>query len=132
MCIPARFGAGNSRAIWLDQALTLAAWERALTAGRRPVIHHSDQGVQYAATAYIAQLEQLGTQISMAEQGEPRQTGSAERLMRTLKDAQRGGGGADRVPRLRGRLRPAWALSRQRLPAEAQSLRARLSDADGV
>jgi len=72
----------------LDQALTLAALERALSAGRHPVIHHSDQGVQYAATAYIARLEQMGTQISMAEQGEPRQNGYAERLMRTIKEEE--------------------------------------------
>jgi transposase InsO family protein len=67
----------------LDQALTVAALERALSTGRHPTIHHSDQGVQYAATAYIARLEQVGAQISMAEQGEPRQNGYAERLCRT-------------------------------------------------
>lgn len=58
----------------LDQALTLTALERAVTAGHQPTIHHSDQGVQYAATAYVARLAQLGTQISMAKQGEPRQS----------------------------------------------------------
>ena len=36
----------------LDQTLTLTALRRAL-AQHRPAIHHSDQGVQYAATAYI-------------------------------------------------------------------------------
>jgi transposase InsO family protein len=72
----------------LDQALTLGALERALTAGHQPGIHHSDQGVQYAATAYVARLEQLGAQISMAEQGEPRQNGYAERLMRTIKEEE--------------------------------------------
>lgn len=72
----------------LDQALTRAALERALTAGHHPGIHHSDQGVQYAATAYVARLEQLGAQISMAEQGEPRQNGYAERLMRTIKEEE--------------------------------------------
>ncbi len=44
----------------LDQALTLVALERALTAGHQPGIHHSDQGVQYAATAYVARLNQIG------------------------------------------------------------------------
>ncbi len=44
--------------------------------------------MQYAATAYVARLEQLGTQISMAEQGEPRQNGYAERLMRTIKEEE--------------------------------------------
>jgi putative transposase len=72
----------------LDQALTLSALERAVATGRQPGIHHSDQGVQYAAAAYTARLEQLGTQISMAEQGEPRQNGYAERLMRTIKEEE--------------------------------------------
>jgi putative transposase len=30
----------------LDQGLTLAALRRAMQGGRRPEIHHSDQGVQ--------------------------------------------------------------------------------------
>ena len=72
----------------LDQALTLAAVERAVASGHVPTIHHSDQGVQYAATAYVARLAQLGAQISMAEQGEPRQNGYAERLMRTIKEEE--------------------------------------------
>ena len=72
----------------LDQALTLTALDRAVAAGHVPGIHHSDQGVQYAATAYIQQLEQRGVQISMAEQGEPRQNGYAERLMRTIKEEE--------------------------------------------
>lgn len=72
----------------LDQALTLTALQRAIAAGHVPSIHHSDQSVQYAATAYIDQLEQLGAQISMAEQGEPRQNGYAERLMRTIKEEE--------------------------------------------
>jgi putative transposase len=72
----------------LDQALTLAALERGLVSGRQPGVHHSHQGVQYAATAYVARLEQFGTRISLAEQGEPRQNGYAERLMRTIKEAQ--------------------------------------------
>ena len=72
----------------LDQALTRTALERALATGHVPAIHHSDQGVQYAATAYVARLGQLGTQIRMAEQGEPRQNGYAERLMRTIKEEE--------------------------------------------
>ena len=72
----------------LDQALTLSALERAVATGHQPGIHHSDQGVQYAATAYAARLKQLETRISMAEQGEPRQNGYAERLMRTIKEEE--------------------------------------------
>ncbi len=72
----------------LDQALTLTALQRAVAVGHVPTIHHSDQGVQYAATAYVERLAQLGVQISMAEQGEPRQNGYAERLMRTIKEEE--------------------------------------------
>lgn len=72
----------------LDQALTLTALERAIAAGHMPGVHHSDQGVQYAATAYIARMERLGAQISMAAQGEPRQNGYAERLIRTIKEEE--------------------------------------------
>jgi putative transposase len=71
----------------LDGALTLTALERAL-AGHRPAIHHSDQGVQYAATGYVDQLHQVGAQISMAAIGEPRENGYAERLMRTIKEEE--------------------------------------------
>jgi transposase InsO family protein len=72
----------------LDQALTLAALQRAVAAGHVPGIHHSDQGVQYAATAYVERLRHLEVQISMAEQGEPRQNGYAERLIRTIKEEE--------------------------------------------
>jgi transposase InsO family protein len=71
----------------LDQPLTLAALERAL-AEHRPVIHHSDQGGQYAAPAYVHRLKQLGAQISMAAVGQPEENGYAERLMRTIKEEE--------------------------------------------
>ena len=44
------------------------ALERAL-AQHTPEIHHSDQGVQYAATTYTAGLQAPGVQMSMAEMG---------------------------------------------------------------
>src|SRR5205807_8219609 len=53
----------------LDQGLTLAALERALLVVI-PGIHHSDQGLQYAATAYVERLQQLGVRLSMAAVGE--------------------------------------------------------------
>ena len=71
----------------LDQGLTLAALERALVVAT-PHIHHSDQGVQYAATAYVERLQALGVQLSMAAVGEPRENGYAERLMRTIKEEE--------------------------------------------
>jgi transposase InsO family protein len=69
----------------LDQQLTLVALQRAL-AHRTPEIHHSDQGLQYAATAYTDLLTSVGAQISMTEVGAAWQNGYAERLMRTIKE----------------------------------------------
>ena len=71
----------------LDQQLTLAALERAL-AEHAPLIHHSDQGGQYAAPAYVQRLQQVGAQISMAAVGQPEENGFAERLMRTIKEEE--------------------------------------------
>ncbi len=71
----------------LDQGLTLAALEHALVMAV-PEIHHSDQGVQYAATAYVERLRQAGVTLSMAKVGEPRENGYAERLVRTIKEEE--------------------------------------------
>jgi putative transposase len=71
----------------LDQSLTLRALEQALSL-HTPQIHHSDQGVQYAAFAYTNRLHQAGVQISMAEVGQAWQNGYAERLMRTIKEEE--------------------------------------------
>ena len=71
----------------LDQALTLTALRRALV-DHAPAIHHSDQGVQYAAHEYIDLLADYQVQISMADQGEAWQNGYAERLMRTIKEEE--------------------------------------------
>jgi putative transposase len=71
----------------LDQGLTLAALERALLVAT-PQVHHSDQGVQYAASAYVERLQKLNVTLSMAALGEPRENGFAERLMRTIKEEE--------------------------------------------
>jgi putative transposase len=71
----------------LDQGLTLAALERALVVAL-PQVHHSDQGVQYAATVYVERLQNLGVTLSMAAVGEPRENGYAERLVRTIKEEE--------------------------------------------
>jgi transposase InsO family protein len=71
----------------LDQSLTLIALDRAL-ASHKPEIHHSDQGIQYAATAYIQMLRAVDAEISMAEIGEAWQNGYAERLIRTIKEEE--------------------------------------------
>jgi len=71
----------------LDQSLTVTALQRALTR-HGPEIHHSDQGVQYAAMLYVQILQEAHAQISMAEVGEAWQNGYAERLMRTIKEEE--------------------------------------------
>jgi len=71
----------------LDLSLTLTALQKAL-AKNKPEIHHSDQGIQYSAPAYTQILFVADVQISMAEVGEPKQNGFAERVMRTLKEEE--------------------------------------------
>ncbi len=72
---------------WIDTRLTLWALEMALAA-RQPapgLIHHSDQGVQYASSEYVLRLEEAGAQISMASVGNPYENAKAESFFRTLK-----------------------------------------------
>jgi len=71
----------------LDQELTLTALKTAL-AENRPDIHHSDQGVQYAAHAYIDLLKVHGICISMAAVGKAEENGYAERVIRTIKEEE--------------------------------------------
>jgi putative transposase len=68
----------------------LALEALAMALGRRPVIrealiHHSDQGIQYACGDYIARLEQAGIQPSMSRAGCPYDNAKAESFMKTLK-----------------------------------------------
>jgi putative transposase len=67
--------------------LTLAALEQALVKAV-PRIHHSDQGVQYAATEYTERLVEAGVLISMAEVGHAEQNGYCERVIRTIKEEE--------------------------------------------
>jgi transposase InsO family protein len=71
----------------IDTELTVAALERAIT-HRRPgpgLLHHSDHGVQYAATRYVDRLEQVGAHIRMAAIGHVYQNALAESFFATLK-----------------------------------------------
>lgn len=71
----------------MDGSLTITALNQALEKGR-PEIHHSDQGVQYAANEYIKLLQKNNVKISMAEVGQAWQNGYAERLMRIIKEEE--------------------------------------------
>ena len=65
----------------LGVELTLQALHRALAQGR-PEIHHSDQGLQYAATDYVAALERRKVEISMAAVGHAEENPYSERIIR--------------------------------------------------
>jgi putative transposase len=70
----------------LSHKLALTALQKASDTYGPPDIHHSDQGVQYAATQYVQLLEQHEVQISMSAVGKPTQNAFAERFMRTFKE----------------------------------------------
>jgi len=71
----------------LDTALTLQALKMAI--GRRQpepgIIHHSDQGVQYASGEYITALQSHGFLVSMARAGNPYENAMMESFFKTLK-----------------------------------------------
>jgi transposase InsO family protein len=82
-----RYCVGWALSRFIDTRLTLSALEMALAA-RQPdpgLIHHSDQGVQYASGVYVARLEEAGALISMAAAGNPYENAKAESFFRTLK-----------------------------------------------
>lgn len=71
----------------LDTSLTLEALRMAVA--RRQigpgVIHHSDQGVQYASGEYVNELKRHGFLISMARTGNPYDNATMESFFKTLK-----------------------------------------------
>ena len=71
----------------IDTQLALAALRLALRTRTVPpgLMHHSDQGVQYASYDYVALLHLHQIQISMSRTGNPYDNAKAERFMRTLK-----------------------------------------------
>jgi transposase InsO family protein len=85
LCSRKAIGYAISRNI--DTALSLAALRMAIQTRDPPagVIHHSDQGVQYAAHDYIDELREHKFQISMSRKGNPYDNAAAESFMKTLK-----------------------------------------------
>ncbi|NJM96053.1 MAG: IS3 family transposase [Phormidesmis sp. RL_2_1] len=71
----------------MEKSLTITALEKAFER-YVPEIHHSDQGVQYAANDYVRMLEDKAIEISMAGVGKAYENGYAERLMRTIKEEE--------------------------------------------
>jgi putative transposase len=72
---------------YLEAELALAALRMALTARRvEPgLVHHSDQGVQYASLAYTELLKERGIRISMSRRGNAYDNAKAESFIKTLK-----------------------------------------------
>ncbi len=71
----------------LETSLTIKALRMAIAA-RNPapgVIHHSDQGVQYASEEYVDELRRYGFMISMARSGNPYENATMESFFKTLK-----------------------------------------------
>jgi transposase InsO family protein len=71
----------------IDTNLSLAALRMAIEKRTPPpgVIHHSDQGVQYAAHDYIDELRNNKFRISMSRKGNPYDNAFAESFMKTIK-----------------------------------------------
>lgn len=69
----------------LDASLTIEALKKALAGNPKPVIHHSDQGVQYCDKEYVEILKEASIQISMSDKGNPFQNNITESFFKTLK-----------------------------------------------
>lgn len=72
-----------------DSQLTLEALNMAIRlrgeANLSGCVHHSDQGVQYAAEAYVQRLKDAGMRPSMGEVGNSYENAFAESLIKTIK-----------------------------------------------
>ena len=71
----------------LDAGLATTALKIALRE-RKPEVHHSDRGVQYASGEYTSLLKESGIAISMSRKGNPYDNAKAESFMKTLKCEQ--------------------------------------------
>ncbi len=71
----------------LDTELTLSVLRMAIVkrGANRGIIHHSDQGVQYAATEYVEKLQSHGFMVSMSRTGNPYDNAEMESFFKTLK-----------------------------------------------
>ena len=71
----------------LEAQLAVAALQMALARcpANRNLVHHSDCGIQYAASEYTSLLAQHGIQISMSRKGNPYDNERTESFMKTLK-----------------------------------------------
>lgn len=73
----------------IDTILTISALNMAIQKrwhmGLIDLIHHSDQGIQYASDSYIEMLNQFGIKISMSRKGNPYDNAFSESFNKTIK-----------------------------------------------
>jgi transposase InsO family protein len=73
----------------IDTQLTLTVLDQAIEQRWTPdiqgLIHHSDQGVQYASDMYVDYLKEHNFQISMSRKGNPYDNAFVESFIKTLK-----------------------------------------------
>jgi transposase InsO family protein len=72
------FGCASTKSSTLRRLISLGSHSDAHS-------HHSDQGVQYASSEYVARLKNADALISMAAVGSPYENAMAESFFRTLK-----------------------------------------------
>jgi transposase InsO family protein len=74
----------------LDAELALFALRMAMQRRlpQKGIIHHSDQGVQYASHDYTEELLKHGFRISMSRKGNPYDNAKAESFIKTLKQEE--------------------------------------------
>lgn len=84
------------------EALRMALTERAIEPG---LIHHSDRGVQYASSDYVALLERHAIEISMSRPGNPYDNAFCESFIGKLKQEQWDGRAYASIAEARGAIR---------------------------
>jgi len=85
-----RRAVGWARSMHIDTKLSLAALTMALEmrSVATGLVHHSDRGVQYASSDYVALLKSKNIVISMSRKGNPYDNAKAESFMKTLKSEE--------------------------------------------
>jgi putative transposase len=69
----------------LDSEFCIRAWNRALAAGRVPLIANTDQGCQFTSEEYLDAVESAGVEVSMDGRGRWIDNRFIERLWRSVK-----------------------------------------------
>ncbi len=90
----------------LQAKLPLSALKHAIARRKPPrgLVHHSDQGVQYACRQYMKELHDHGMLASMSRPGNPYDNATCESFIKTLKREEIQGSGYRDIEDLRSEL----------------------------